>query len=262
MPPIRTGPDGRPDVQTGPAPGSLSDPKGKEGAIYASYAPVNVFRGPRRPSFRRASGGRRPRTTPRFSGVLQGRPDEPAGGGPGGLRRVQNAQEPAYRPVNRYTGSLFHGFTGSRVEGYRVMECAFSVFVFGSFPASGREGPGAGRTSPEDRGPDGSSRCRDWGVRAWVGPGSLPAEPGVRNEGQTPSCAFLQGPGRTPGPPPDRVPDVDRTVDRESPGPASGPADWANPTTASSASRASRSHSAWAVATKTCTLGVHHSVGL
>jgi len=151
MPPIRTGPDGRPDVQTGPAPGSLSDPKGKEGAIYASYAPVNVFRGPRRPSFRRASGGRRPRTTPRFSGVLQGRPDEPAGGGPGGLRRVQNAQEPAYRPVNRYTGSLFHGFTGSRVEGYRVMECAFSVFVFGSFPASGREGPGAGRTSP--RGP-------------------------------------------------------------------------------------------------------------
>jgi hypothetical protein len=31
------------------------------------------------------------------------------------------------------------------------MGCAFSVFVLCSFPASGRKGPGAGRTSP--RGP-------------------------------------------------------------------------------------------------------------
>ena len=55
-------------------------------------------------------------------------------------------------PIIEFMGSPFHGFTGLRTGGSRDHRgCAFSAFVFCSFPASGREGPGSGRTSP--RGP-------------------------------------------------------------------------------------------------------------
>jgi hypothetical protein len=178
--------------------GGLPAPKRKKAAYMHIWAPVNVPRGPCRPSFRRAGRGRRPRTTPGVPG------SSPGSSGRTGRRRppgVQNAQEPAYRlvhSVHRFTE--FIGFTGSQVHRLRVESlqahrgCAFSVFVFRSFPASGREGPGAGRTSPRTGGPDGSSRCRDREVRAWVGsdgsPGPPPAGPGGRNEQQTPLCSF------------------------------------------------------------------------
>jgi len=62
--------------------------KGRKPPIWASYAPMNVSRGPRRPAGRRARRGRKPRMTPGSPEALRGRPDEPAGGGPEGLRRV------------------------------------------------------------------------------------------------------------------------------------------------------------------------------
>jgi hypothetical protein len=156
---------------------------------------------------------RGPRKLPRV--VWTNRPARRSRRPPEGPKRTKPAIDD---PIIEFTGSPFHGFTGLRPEGSRDHRgCAFSAFVFCSFPASGREGPGAGGTSPHDRGAGWVVRMPGPGDPGMGRVGWIPGSPagrtgGGQNEGQTPSCAFLQGPGRTPGPPPDRVPDGDRTV--------------------------------------------------
>jgi hypothetical protein len=88
------------------------------------------------------------------------------------------------------------------------MGCAFSVFVFCSFPASGRKGPGAGRILPEDRGSGWVVRMPGPGGPGMGRVGWIPGSPAGRDRGsemnnKLPFVRFLPG---------NRVPDGDRTV--------------------------------------------------
>ena len=113
----------------------------------------------------------------------RGRPDEPAGGGPEGLREGQNAQEPAYRlvhSVHRFTE--FIGFTGSQVHRLRVESlqahrgARFPSSFFVRFPHRVGRVRGSGWTLPEDRG-------SGWVVRM-SGPGGPALGPRPRGPGR------------------------------------------------------------------------------
>jgi hypothetical protein len=75
----------------------------------------------------------------------RGRPDEPAGGGPEGLREGQNAQEPAIddpnNRVHRFTISRVHRFTDRGLQGYGVRVFR-RRFLFVSRIGSGGSGGG------------------------------------------------------------------------------------------------------------------------
>jgi hypothetical protein len=119
---------------------------------------------------------------------------------PEGPKRTKPAIDVHSNRVHRFTISRVHRFTDRGLLGYGVRVFRLR-FLFVSRIGSGGSGGGPD-FPPRTGGPDGSSRCRDREVRAWVGadgsPGSRRPDRGEQNEGQTPSCAFLQGPGLSP----------------------------------------------------------------